>query len=1029
MNAVYRPVFRPMFRAASAVALAIAVSLSLLAPSWAQEPPGEVRLTLQRYEELMDAAQRKDGPRPTWGRGTVDVALPEGSGPGLFAEVSVTAELRVVGEGLAEVPLVAGDVVLQSVRLGGNEATLLRRQGAHVLVLDDKTRTPTVSLSYLVPAQVADDGSLLVVVPLPPMPGSSMTLDTGGRPDLPVDVWPAASVERSGGELTASLPGTVAAVVRFGVGAGAQNVRRADYKLELDDSGDGVDVTVTHEVHVTGSQAHVRVASAQVALMEVTAGRDAVATRVSDGWHVATVQGRGRQVLVSRFRVAIDRSQGQPQVALALAGVPITSVETVIRGKRQVTLEPAVPVTTTFTGGEEDAVTVARAWLPPSEQVIVRWTESRAAPEDALSVNTETYQLLTLQEAVLRTKVQIRYDVIRGKTKELAVAVPDGLVPYKVRGEGIEDWHTFPEADGAPRQIRVTLGRELVGSYLLELELEAQVPREEGAALALPLLRPLGAYRESGVVALFDGDKVGFGPAEANDFSKVGEDALPSELRQTLTERVSQAFKHIGAPGPIASKVATAKPKDIRFDARVQTLYQVKDGALVGLSSILVEMKSGRQDALILSLPDTANVLNVTAPSLNKHEPAKDFDAGPGRKGHEVRFTQALEGAIQIDLEVEVLLPKELGKVALPDVRVHGADVEKGSFGLSAETGIEAQPQAASDIRRVDVTELPNAIRLRSEREILFGYTYAYAPWALQVELKRHQTVETLKAVVNAAWLETTVLEDGHVVTRALFRVANEDRQFLRLKMPPEAKVWRVSAGGQAVKAVKDQEGALAVPLPKAQTVLVDVVYDVPTEGPGAFGSMELVAPQPDMLVTDLQWLVRTPPKLAVLSVDTALEEQRPYEYRRPDDAGDLGDLALTLPSTGDFPERLFTKRVYDPAQQAAALEVELTFAATPGRAMGVVLWVIAVGLLAAVVWRRARKLPLGAPGWVMLAVGLGLALVKAAAFQIDEVEGGVAVLVLLVVAVAGWRSRPREAGPQQPPEPEPQPTPPGAYP
>src|SRR5690606_504256 len=142
----------------------------------------------------------------------------------------------------------------------------------------------------------------------------------------------------------------------------------------------------------------------------------------------------------------------------------------------------------------------------------------------------------------------------------------------------------------------------------------------------------------------------------------------------------------------------------------------------------------------------------------------------------------------------------------------------------------EAQPLTATDIRRVDVTELPNAIRLRSEREILFGYTYAYAPWALQVELKRHQTVETLKAVVNAAWLETTVLEDGHVVTRALFRVANEGRQFLWLTMPPDATVWRVSAGGQAVKAVADQAGALAVPLPKGQTVLVDVVYDVPTD-------------------------------------------------------------------------------------------------------------------------------------------------------------------------------------------------------
>ena len=52
-----------------------------------------------------------------------------------------------------------------------------------------------------------------------------------------------------------------------------------------------------------------------------------------------------------------------------------------------------------------------------------------------------------------------------------------------------------------------------------------------------------------------------------------------------------------------------------------------------------------------------------------------------------------------------------------------------------------------------------------------------------------HDTVETLAAVATHVWLETSVLESGHVVTLATYDIANEDRQFLRLSLPEESRV------------------------------------------------------------------------------------------------------------------------------------------------------------------------------------------------------------------------------------------------
>ena len=78
----------------------------------------------------------------------------------------------------------------------------------------------------------------------------------------------------------------------------------------------------------------------------------------------------------------------------------------------------------------------------------------------------------------------------------------------------------------------------------------------------------------------------------------------------------------------------------------------------------------------------------------------------------------------------------------------------------------------------------------------MLGYTYARAPWTLAMDIRRHKTVETLKTVVSHLWLETTVLEDGHLVTHATFDVANGDQQFVRLTLPEGHKVWTVAADG-----------------------------------------------------------------------------------------------------------------------------------------------------------------------------------------------------------------------------------------
>ena len=320
------------------VRLICACLLALIASPAAAQKEGDgeqVRLSLARYAELMRIAEARAGARVTWGRGSVTAQV-----DGDVVRVSVSARIRGVGDGPAEVPLLPAEAVLESVNVGGNSAALVRLSGAHVALLPELSGEQSVSLNYLVPVQTGDDGAPFMLLPLPPMAGASLQLNGVGAE---AEVWPASAVKRSGANLTASLPATRAIAVRWGAAVGRDLVRRVEYTLAPDESGNGVDVIARYEVRTTERNSRVRLTQADDALIDVRKGDGAVQTRVTDGWHTALIDRPGNHVLEVRFRIGIDRSRGQPQVRLSPDEVPMAKVTITVPGKRAVEFDPAVP--------------------------------------------------------------------------------------------------------------------------------------------------------------------------------------------------------------------------------------------------------------------------------------------------------------------------------------------------------------------------------------------------------------------------------------------------------------------------------------------------------------------------------------------------------------------------------------------------------------------------------------------------------------------------------------------------------------
>ncbi|TNF29100.1 MAG: hypothetical protein EP329_16525 [Deltaproteobacteria bacterium] len=998
-----------MLRAAARPLTALALLLFVSSSAAAQAPPSEVKLPLAQYEALVKAARDRGGPQPTWGTGRIEATLP--SGEARFVEVQLDADVSLVGEGIGEVLLLPGNVILESARIDGSDATLVTRGGVQLALLDARSgRRYSVSLSYRVPVAESSDGAAVAMIPLPQLPGSTLTVDASGLGA--VEVWPNGSVQTTGGGVIANLPATHAAVLRWGSASTA--LRRVDYAMSVDPGSDGAEIVARFEVLVEGARAAIKVAPDTVAMTEAVEGGKPVATRVVAGWHEVVVTGAGRHLVTVTFRTGIDRSQGQPEVGLTVARAPIMRVDARIPGHRAVTFDPEVPVTTKLEGADEQATTLASAYLPPTEAVKITWTEPRTAPEKVVSANAETYQLVRIEEGVIRSKVEIRYEIIRGTLKELPVQLPDdaNVVLYRVAGDGIEDWRTFQATDSEPRQARIFLGNEREGSYVLTLELEKVVPTSFGAEIDVPLVRPLNVTRERGVVALFDGEKVSFAPATTGN-AKTGEDALPVEIRQKLGgDIVTQAFKHIGAPQAIASKVQEAKERAFSFDARTESLYLFQQNTLEVRAIVAIDVKSGRTDEIVLSLPRGVDITGeVNAPSLKAAEWAPGDDEASPRRRYRVQLTQALGGHFTIELTLSLTVASDVSELAVPDIRVEAAKVQKGVLGVATEAMMEVDQRAMSGLTKLDVSQLPRSITLQTKRDVELGYGWSFtldedAP-SLTLGLKRHKTVETLTAAIRRMWVETTVFEEGEIVSRATFDVENKDQNFLRLDIPAGAKVLGAAVDGENVEPIADNETTLKVRIPKQRRALVDLTFKVKRDSLGFLPSIDLVAPRPAVFVNDFQWLVHVPEKFGIYRSSSALREVEATEWTPPEHSSEAGTIDVSIRSSEATTERMYRADVYDAAEAAAAPSVSLSLISTPGGWLDTVLFVLALFLFAWAAWRRTRRAG-GRKLLVFLAIfgGVLLLFAKTLGWGISGGEAVVMLVALALVVLLAWIQR-----------------------
>lgn len=451
--------------------------------------------------------------------------------------------------------------------------------------------------------------------------------------------------------------------------------------------------------------------------------------------------------------------------------------------------------------------------------------------------------------------------------------------------------YTVQVVEGGIVQIPLELPGVTVTSVTLEHASRHAHVAPRGGAYVLIASRP-GAYRlrVRGAVRVFtEGqyERLSFGIPQATsslltltiprtDVELRPEDRLIAEVRpgasgSTLTVQLGASSRI-----DVGWRVQPAKPEIVEpvLQGTVQTLVTVEEQRARLVTMIAYRLLQGAVKELRLQLPSRMTITNVRGASIG------DWRVSPGDGASLLTVTLAEPlkeaASYQLVLEAEDSLTVSQASYAVPALVLLGVKQEQGDVAIARQGNLELSPSQVEGVRRVDVRELPEALRASSPSAIVLGFAYHQHPYHVELGLTRHEDHPVLAAIAEQAELVSVISRDGDLITRAVYLIKANRQQFLTVTLPEGATLWSCLVAGEAMKPVDGPQGQLRIPLDRAgepaRGIPVELVYVARHPRMRGLGHLRLQGPTLDVPTTVANWFVYAPQDVQWLRVSGNVE-------------------------------------------------------------------------------------------------------------------------------------------------------------
>jgi hypothetical protein len=210
----------------------------------------------------------------------------------------------------------------------------------------------------------------------------------------------------------------------------------------------------------------------------------------------------------------------------------------------------------------------------------------------------------------------------------------------------------------------------------------------------------------------------------------------------------------------------------------------------------------------------------------------------------------------------------------LPIVEAVGVEHQSGRVGVQVGAGAEVRPKSMQGVFGLDPSELPLELQREARNPIALALGYRKPGFRAELAVTRHLPMPVLDAAVDSAEVAVQLAADGKSVTRVIYRLRNQHRQFLRVGLPPGGQVWTAHVNGRPVKPALSEAGEaqagpeVLLPLERSgraggelQAYAVELLYFAPVDALTGLGRMGLELPRCDLPISRMELELFVPPE------------------------------------------------------------------------------------------------------------------------------------------------------------------------
>jgi hypothetical protein len=327
------------------------------------------------------------------------------------------------------------------------------------------------------------------------------------------------------------------------------------------------------------------------------------------------------------------------------------------------------------------------------------------------------------------------------------------------------------------------------------------------------------------------------------------------------------------APAP-----STAPARVVSEVGTVLTLGET-DVRLAALVS--VEVSRGVLPGCRLTLPSGYRLVRVTGPTVDRVDPGEDEAT--------ITFTSSAPATHRLLVELDRPHDGRSVDVDAARVMVRDAGRERGDVAVGGAGTLALTPGPTDRLRPIDARDLSPITRALARGPILAAYRYQRAAGEpasrLALSATRFARATTAAALAETSTATTFLTLDGRALTEVRLRVANARQAFVKVALPPDARIVSAALDGVPVRPVSGADG-LRLPLVAAGAARAgrDLTFVFLHEGQPFLrkGHRGLALPRVDLPVGVARWDLFVPDALRVQRVSgTAVEAAR---YDSPDD-------------------------------------------------------------------------------------------------------------------------------------------------